>query len=277
MAGFGVFNGLFHSAEVYSFNLDFSLLSVTPIVVYANAASDKDKSIKENKNKCGVYWWKNLVNGKSYVGSSVNLSRRFRSYYNSNHLELSSAKTMLINKALIKYGHNCFTLGVLEYCERGDLLEREQHYIDILKPEYNILKTAGSMLGFKHREESKLKMSNSKKGFKHTEETKAKISKNMIHTEESKEKLRSYRHTEEALAKIRASSLGRKLSEESKAKIRANHPKSLKVQVLNIETGETMEFLSIYQTANYFGTNHTTIRNYIKSKKPYKNLYMISK
>jgi hypothetical protein len=69
-------------------------------------------------------------------------------------------------------------------------------------------------------------MSISKKGFKHTELTKAKISKNMVHTEESKKKLRSYRHTlrEEALAKIKASSLGRKLSEESKAKIRANHP-----------------------------------------------------
>src|SRR5690606_17084018 len=77
---------------------------------------------------------------------------------------------------------------------------REQHYMTVIKPEYNILKSAGSILGFKHSEESKLKMSNSKKGFKHTEETKAKISKNMIHSEESKEKLRSYRHTEEALA-----------------------------------------------------------------------------
>jgi group I intron endonuclease len=132
------------------------------------------------------------------------------------------------------------------------------------------------LLGYKHKQESKLKMSISKKGFKHTELTKAKISKNMVHTEESKKKLRSYRHTEEALAKIKASSLGRKLSEESKAKIRANHPKSLNVKVLNIETDITMEFPSIYQTAKYFETNHTTIRNYIKSKKPYRNIYMIS-
>ena len=69
---------------------------------------------------------------------------------------------------------------------------------------------------------------------------------------------------------------GRKLSEESKAKIRANHPKSLNVKVLNIETDITMEFPSIYQTAKYFETNHTTIRNYIKNKKPYRNIYMIS-
>ena len=69
-----------------------------------------------------------MVNGKSYVGSSMNLSRRFKSYYNSNYLKSSSAKTMLINKALIKYGYNCFTLGVLEYCKSCDLLWSPRPY-----------------------------------------------------------------------------------------------------------------------------------------------------
>jgi hypothetical protein len=32
---------------------------------------------------------------------------------------------------------------ILEYCEPSKVLEREQYYIDLLKPEYNILKTAG--------------------------------------------------------------------------------------------------------------------------------------
>ena len=107
---------------------------------------------------------------------------------------------MLINKALLKYGYSNFILEILEYCEPRNLLAREQHYMATILPEYNTLKSAGSMLGYKHSQESKLKMSISKKGFKHTELTKAKISKNMIHSEESKKKLRSYRHTEEALA-----------------------------------------------------------------------------
>lgn len=183
---------------------------------------------------------------------------------------------MLINKTLLKYGYNNFSLEILEYCEPLVLLMREQHFLVAIQPEYNLLKLAGSLIGYKHSEKSKLKMSISKKGFKHTELTKAKISKNLIHSEETKIKLRSYRHTEEAIAKIKASSLGRKMSEEAKAKIRANHPKALKVQVLNIETNITMEFLSIYQTAKYFYTNHTTIRNYIKSKKLYRSIYMIS-
>jgi group I intron endonuclease len=232
-----------------------------------------------------------LVNAKSYVGSSVNLSRRFKSYYNANYLKLSPAKTMLINKAsgrgerslvprplapaLIKYGYAKFSLEILEYCDKTVLLTREQYFLASLLPEYNLLKIAGSFRGYKHTEETKLKMGLSKKGFKHTEQTKARISKNLIHSEESKQKLRSYRHTEEAIAKIKASALGRKLSEEAKAKIRANHPKSLKVKVLNIETNMTMEFLSTYQAAEYFGVSRVTISNYIKNQKLYKNQYKI--
>jgi group I intron endonuclease len=35
------------------------------------------------------------------------------------------------------------------------ILEREQYYLDSLKPQYNILKVAGSPLGTKHSEETK--------------------------------------------------------------------------------------------------------------------------
>jgi group I intron endonuclease len=61
---------------------------------------------------------------------------------------------------LVKYGHSTFKLEILEYCEADRLiiLEREQYYIDLLKPEYNILKIAGSPLGYKHTEESLAKI-----------------------------------------------------------------------------------------------------------------------
>ena len=98
--------------------------------------------------------WKNLVNGKSYIGSSVDLSRRFRYYYNANYLKLSSAKTMLINKALLKYGYDNFSLEILEYCDKSVLLEREQYFLDKLQPKYNLLNLAGSLKGYKHSEET---------------------------------------------------------------------------------------------------------------------------
>jgi group I intron endonuclease len=64
---------------------------------------------------------------------------------------------MVINRALLKYGYAKFSLEILEYCEPSKCIEREQYYIDLFKPKYNILPTAGSSLGFKHSEESKKK------------------------------------------------------------------------------------------------------------------------
>lgn len=65
---------------------------------------------------------------------------------------------MLIYKALLAYGFDGFTLEILEYCQPSDLIKREQYYIDLLKPEYNILKTAGSSSGVKRSEETKAKI-----------------------------------------------------------------------------------------------------------------------
>lgn len=52
----------------------------------------------------------------------------------------------------MKYGYLSFKLEILEYCDINNLLKREQYYLDYLKPEYNVLKVAGSMLRFKHSE-----------------------------------------------------------------------------------------------------------------------------
>jgi hypothetical protein len=61
----------------------------------------------------------------------------------------------LINSALLKYGYSNFTLEIREYCESSETLLREQYYLDLLKPEYNILLTAGSPFGRKYSEETK--------------------------------------------------------------------------------------------------------------------------
>lgn len=79
---------------------------------------------------------------------------------------------MVINKALLKYGYSNFMVDILEYCDLSDVISREQHYLDLLKPEYNILKTAYSSLGYKHTEDNlsivrqHLAKLNKAKGFK---------------------------------------------------------------------------------------------------------------
>jgi group I intron endonuclease len=59
-----------------------------------------------------------------------------------------------IDFALLKYGYSNFRLEILEYCEKKETVSREQHYFDLFKPEYNILKVAGSTLGFRHSQET---------------------------------------------------------------------------------------------------------------------------
>ena len=65
---------------------------------------------------------------------------------------------MLIYKILLRYGYSNFTIEILEYCDPLDVITREQYYLDKLNPEYNILKIAGSLLGYKHLDETKAKI-----------------------------------------------------------------------------------------------------------------------
>ena len=130
-------------------------LQIVPAVVYGNADLEKSSATIANQQKAGVYRWINKINAKCYVGSSINLSNRFYYYFNLKAMRLN-LKISLIARALIKYGYSNFQLEILEYCEPSNCIDREQYYIDLFKPEYNILKTAGSKLGSKHSVEKKL-------------------------------------------------------------------------------------------------------------------------
>lgn len=45
-------------------------------------------------------------------------------------------------------------MEILEYCDVDKTINREQYYIDNLKPEYNLLVKAGSTSGYKHNQET---------------------------------------------------------------------------------------------------------------------------
>ncbi len=64
---------------------------------------------------------------------------------------------MPICSALLKYGYSSFSLEILEYCDKNDLIEKEDYYFQLLKPEYNILSKAGSSLGHRHSDETRKK------------------------------------------------------------------------------------------------------------------------
>jgi group I intron endonuclease len=85
------------------------------------------------------------------VGSGKDLAKRLAIYYKKSELIKYPRH---IHRALLKYGYANFRLEILEYCN-NDLIKKEQYYIDLLKPDYNILKKAYSLAGFKHSKESK--------------------------------------------------------------------------------------------------------------------------
>jgi len=80
---------------------------------------------------------------------------RFYTYYSLASLASSNRP---IDRALLKHGFSNFKLEILEYCVISQALVREQYYLDNMKPEYNIVKVAGSTLGYKHSPESIAKM-----------------------------------------------------------------------------------------------------------------------
>lgn len=131
-------------------------------MVFSNA--DKLAILDYIKTKAGVYYphwgsWTNKLNGRKYVGSSVNLRRRLLEYYNVNRL--LNEKSMPICLSLLKHGYHNFSLTILEFCNINNLISREKYFFDIHSPEYNILKTPGSP--------------NRGKGWRHSEATVEKI------------------------------------------------------------------------------------------------------
>lgn len=123
--------------------------------------------------EAGVYVIKNNVNGKQYVGSSIDLHMRRIQHFSK--LRCNKHVNQHLQNAWNKYGKESFEFEVLETVEidnniKETLLKREQFWIDNLKPEYNILQVAGSNYGYHHTEETKQKISNSMKGVKKSPE-----------------------------------------------------------------------------------------------------------
>lgn len=250
-----------------SFRCYTSSSLIVPVKIYANADIEKDQIIKDNKDKSGIYKWRCLVNDKMYIGSSVSLGKRFYRYYN---LKILQANKMIISKALLKYGYNSFSLEILEYCEPSFVISREQYYIDLLKPEYNILQKAGSLLGFKHSQDTKANLSALGKGRKLSEEHKAILSalaKGKKHSEEQKQKM-SVAWTPERLAELleRLKSLEHQehlkrlnLSQKGRARPKGAGSLSVPIEVLDTDNNETTVYPSISEAARAIGVTNASI------------------
>jgi group I intron endonuclease len=258
-------------------------LPILPVKFYDDAFSVQARKliIKDNKNKSGIYRWTNKLTNDIYVGQSIDLAKRFMRYFNLSYLK--NRETLVISRALIKYGYFNFSLEILEYCDIINLTEREQYYLDKLNPRYNTLKKAGSSLGHKLTEETKTKISQSLKGIyvqeksaiygrTHTEETKA-----LMALKKSKENnpLFGKNHTKETKDLMRQKALGRKHSEETLLKMSASRGYLVYIHEKCDSEGFKLigSFVSIRRAAKFLGISSNTIRIYINSGEIFKDRY----
>lgn len=93
--------------------------------------------------RSGIYKIINTINRFCYIGSAVDISKRKVVHFRTLNSNKSACKKL--QNAFNKYGESAFTFEVIELVEdKSKLIEREQYYLDTLKPEYNISKIAGN-------------------------------------------------------------------------------------------------------------------------------------
>lgn len=170
----------------------------------------------------GIYRITSLIDGKTYIGSSIKINKRF--YAHRDLLKRQKHHNIYLQRIYNKYGMDNLYFEIVYLTK--NTLNWEQYFIDKLQPEINIAKDSfAPMTGRQHLESTKTEMSEKRMGSQngmfgktHTEKAKKimseKIKENFKHW--SPEKIAAWK--EKITPKV-GYWKGKHISEESKKKI----------------------------------------------------------
>jgi group I intron endonuclease len=222
----------------------------------------------------GIYEIRNNVNGKVYIGQSMDVNHRNKTEkYDLNRNEFHNAH---LQSAWNKYGIDNFSFNILIYeLDKEQLDEYEIAMIKFTKshdPKYGYNKTFGGE-GGKHTDETKKKISESKKGEKNPNWGK-KLSEE--HRRKLLESNLGKKHSDETKAKIsktKTGTKGKKHSDETKRKISESHQgekfygaKLTEKRVRMIKVMLRSDIKTHKQIAKLFGVTKQTIGDIKRGK-----------
>lgn len=181
----------------------------------------------------GIYWIRNKLNNKIYIGSTKNFrmrknlhfSRLSREIHENNHLQ----------SAYNKYGKYIFEFEILIICDPNMLLFYEQQFLDQLKPEYNICIIAGRPNPIIYTNELRQKISLKSTGRKHSQEVRERMSRQKM----------GIKFSQKHIENIRKGHIGIKQSKE--ALLNRSKAMSKKVYKLITPTGEEIITKNLYR------------------------------
>jgi len=154
----------------------------------------------------GVYAILNKKNGNQYIGSAVNIAKRWHAHRCT--LRKGKHKNRQLQAAWNLDGEGSFDFRIITLCSEGELLVWEQAAMEKQDCSYNIAPTAGTTAGVKNTPETIAKMKAAKANV--SDATREKIRQSML----------GHVTSEETKRKISEATKGRKLSPEQVAKRR---------------------------------------------------------
>lgn len=209
--------------------------------------------------KCpGIYIFTNLINGKVYVGETIDMNDRMKKH--------NWGKRQLIHSAIKKYGIENFDIYVEYFPDfsKTDRLDLEEQLIikfNCLAPNgYNILSRGQDSTGYKHSDATKSKMSELRKGRapsekcrlgaikantkkKVSEETRFKISQGNLGKTKGNSGFKG-KHSEETKRKMSEVKKG-KMTHENSMNALAKASKSNMVPVVQIDPN-TLKIIKVW-------------------------------